>query len=262
MAKGARLLLLPLVAVIAASVSLPGDRAGRLAAAAGDPAVESLTAQLELERKARAEDLVDLTRLTDSVGRFSLEVSDRRQRLVEVLRAASPRAEALDEAQESLEESEARFRAVDDRRRAVAARLVERGRRVSLLLDEIARRRGRLRGSPDPVTGRWDWTIDPGARKGTMNLRLDGTIVTGEYVLDGGFRGSVRGTFIAEKLSLQRVDAERGIDANFYGRMTLGPRRLAGTWEATAIAPTPGAVAGTWSATVAPEKDDGSDDVR
>ncbi len=249
----ARRTILLLLAVL--FVAVPAGRS----AAAADPAVESLTAQVELERRSRAEDLHDLGRLTDSVARLSLEVSDRRFRLLDALKAASPRPEAVEDAQEALEESEARFRATEERRRTMASRVVEKSRRVSLLLDEIQRRKGRGRPVTDPVTGRWDWTINPGPRRGTMTLRLEGTLVSGEYVLDGGFRGSVRGTYVGEKLSLQRVDAERGIDANFYGQMSLSPRRLAGSWEATAIAPTTGPAAGTWVAVALPEKDDGTE---
>ena len=187
-------------------------------------------------------------------------MSDRRFRLLDALKAASPRSEALDEAQEALDEAQARLLAADERRRTLASRIVEKSRRVALLLDEIQRRKGRARPYPDPVSGKWDWTVNPGPRRGTMTLRLEGTIVSGEYVLDGGFRGSLRGTYVGEKLYLQRVDAERGIDANFYGQMTLSPRRLAGSWESTLIAPTIGPVAGTWGAAPLPEKDDTPDE--
>ena len=83
---------------------------------------------------------------------------------------------------------------------------------------------------------------------------LDGTIVSGDYVLDGGFRGSVRGTFVGDRLSIDRIDSERGFDAKFYGRVTSGAaRRIGGTWEATLIAPATGPTAGSWSAQPARE---------
>jgi hypothetical protein len=104
------------------------------------------------------------------------------------------------------------------------------------------------------VTGRWDVTINPGSLHGTLRLALDGTIVSGDYVLDGGFRGSVRGTFVGDRLSIDRIDSERGFDAKFYGRVTSGAaRRIGGTWEATLIAPATGPSAGSWSAQPARE---------
>ena len=90
------------------------------------------------------------------------------------------------------------------------------------------------------MTGRWDVIVNPGNRRGTLRLALDGTLVSGDYVLDGGFRGSVRGTFVGDRLALDRIDAERGFDAKFYGRVTSGAaRRIGGTWEGTVIAPAP-----------------------
>ena len=141
-----------------------------------------------------------------------------------------------------------------ERRRSIGESLAEHGRRAAALREEIAKRREGLRVTSDPVTGRWDVTISPGNRRGTLRLALDGTIVSGDYVLDGGFRGSVRGTFVGDRLSLDRIDAERGFDAKFYGRVTTGAaRRIGGTWEATMIAPATGPSGGTWSAQPARE---------
>ena len=50
--------------------------------------------------------------------------------------------------------------------------------------------------------------------------------------------------------------SERGYDATFYGRVQPLAKRITGTWEATAIAPTIGPVAGTWSATLLPDDED------
>lgn len=112
----------------------------------------------------------------------------------------------------------------------------------------------------DPLTGRWEVFINPGSRRGIYRLVLDGTLVSGDYVLDGGFRGSLRGTFIGDRMNLKRNDAERGFDATFYGRLTPGPtpaqKRILGTWAATTIAPATGPTiapatgptVGTWSA--------------
>ncbi|MGZ5430114.1 MAG: hypothetical protein ACXWEX_01810, partial [Thermoanaerobaculia bacterium] len=116
----------------------------------------------------------------------------------------------------------------------------------------IARRREALRSAlSDPLTGRWEVFINPGARRGFYRLSLDGTILSGDYVLDGGFHGSLRGTFVGDRVTLERIDSERGVDAKFYGRLTIGAtRRIAGTWDGTQIAPAPvsGPVAGTWAA--------------
>lgn len=226
-------------------------------AARPDPSMESLLVALDLERKARAEDLADVDRLTAEAGRADVAAAGARQRLLELVRSGDADAGALRDEEERVIDAEARSRAAQETRRAAVARLLERARRIGLLQEEIARRRLASRRPADPVTGRWQVSIDPGARRGVMRLVLEGTLLSGDYTLDGGFRGSVRGTYVGDRVTLQRVDAERGFDATFYGRVQPQQRRITGTWEATAIAPTDGPVAGTWSATLLPDEDDG-----
>ena len=31
-----------------------------------------------------------------------------------------------------------------------------------------------------------------------------------------------RGTFVGDRVTLERIDSERGVDAKFYGRLTIG----------------------------------------
>ena len=225
-------------------------------AARTDPSLESLLLALDLERKARSEDLLEVDRLTTEAARADSGAGVARQRLLDALRSGEADAAGLRESEERVVEAEAKARAAQEMRRAAVARLIERARRIGLLLDEIGRRRLAARRPADPVTGRWQTAIDPGARKGVFRLVLDGTLVSGDYVLDGGFRGSVRGTYVGDRVTLQRIDAERGFDATFHGRVQPQQRRITGTWEATAIAPATGPTAGTWSATLLPDEDD------
>lgn len=225
-------------------------------AARTEPSMESLLVALELERRARAEDVQEVERLTAAAARADAAASSVRQRLVDVLRGGDAEAAELREEEERVVEAEARAAASREIRRAAVGRLVDRVRRIALLQEEIGRRRSASRRPADPITGRWQTTIDPGARRGVYRLVLDGTLLSGEYTLDGGFRGSLRGTFVGDRVSIQRIDSERGFDATFYGRVQPQLKRITGTWEATAIAPATGPVAGTWSATLLPDDDD------
>ena len=225
-------------------------------AARPDPPLESLLVALELERRARAEDVLEIERLSAAITRSEAAASSARGRLLDGLRGGDVDGIALREEEERVAEAEARVRAAQENRRAAVARLVDRIRRITFLQEEIGERRSAARRPADPVTGRWQSFIDPGGRKGVFRLVLDGTLVSGDYTLDGGFRGSLRGTYVGEKLSIQRIDAERGFDATFYGRLQPELRRITGTWEATAIAPATGPVAGTWSATRLPDDED------
>jgi hypothetical protein len=220
----------------------------------GDPVLDVLLLTLDMERRRAAEDVEDFDRASERLARAEADLSAAVARLGRLVRDGNADRATLDAAGDTVEEARARTQVQQDRRRILAESLAEHGRRTASLREEIARRREGLRGPIDPVTGRWDVTINPGNRRGVLRLALDGTLVSGDYVLDGGFRGSVRGTFVGDRLTLDRIDAERGFDAKFYGRVTVGAaRRIGGTWEGTVIAPAPGPTAGTWSAQPARE---------
>ncbi|MBK9372580.1 MAG: hypothetical protein IPN03_02275 [Holophagales bacterium] len=225
-------------------------------AARPDPSLESLLVALDLERKARVFDLMEVDRLTAAASRSDAAAASARQRLLDALRGGETEVGELRDDEERVVEAEARARAAQENRRTAVSRLLDRAQRVGMLQEEIARRRSVSRRPADPVTGRWQTVIDPGGRRGIYRLVLDGTLLSGDYVLDGDFRGSLRGTFIGDKVSIQRVDSERGFDATFYGRVQPLAKRITGTWEATAIAPAIGPVAGTWSATLLPDEED------
>lgn len=225
-------------------------------AARPDTSMESLLVALDLERKARVVDLMEVERLTVAASRADAAAAAVRQRLLDTLRGGESGLTDLRDDEERVVEAEARARAAQEIRRAAVSRLLDRAFRIGLLQDEIARRRSAPRRPADPVTGRWQTTIDPGGRRGVYRLVLDGTLISGDYVLDGDFRGSLRGTFVGDKVTIQRIDSERGFDATFYGRVQTAGKRITGTWEATAIAPAVGPVAGTWSATLLPDEDD------
>ena len=220
----------------------------------GDPVLDVLLLTLDMEKKRAAEDVEEFDRASERLLRAEADLSAAVARLGRLVRDGNAERATLDAAGDAVEEARARTQVQQDRRRVFAESLAEHGRRTASLREEIARRREGIRAPTDPVTGRWEVIINPGNRRGTLRLALDGTIVSGDYVLDGGFRGSVRGTFVGDRLTLDRIDAERGFDAKFYGRVTSGAaRRIGGTWEGTVIAPAPGPSGGTWSAQPARE---------
>jgi Skp family chaperone for outer membrane proteins len=220
----------------------------------GDAVLDVLILNLEMERKRAVEDAEEFERASERLAHAEADLTAAVARLARLVRDGSPERPALESAADAVDEARARSLVQQERRRSIGESLAEHGRRAAALREEIAKRRDGLRTPSDPVTGRWDVTINPGNLHGTLRLALDGTIVSGDYVLDGGFRGSVRGTFVGDRLSIDRIDSERGFDAKFYGRVTSGAaRRIGGTWEATLIAPATGPSAGSWSAQPARE---------
>ena len=99
-----------------------------------------------------------------------------------------------------------------------------------------------------PLTGTWSLLVEPG-QEGMAYLQQQGTLVTGTYSLSGGFTGSFRGTLVAGKVRLERIDSQIGFAAIFYGRLVGrgDGARLQGNWEATQL--TSGLPsAGSWTA--------------
>ncbi len=87
------------------------------------------------------------------------------------------------------------------------------------------------------LTGKWDLTVHPGL-SGTAYLVHQGTLVSGTYELSGGWTGSLRGTVVANKIRLERIDSQLGFAAIFYGEVNLkaDPDVIQGRWEATQLA--------------------------
>ncbi len=100
-----------------------------------------------------------------------------------------------------------------------------------------------------PLAGSWQLVVEPG-QEGVAYLQQQGTLVSGTYSLSGGFNGSFRGTFVAGKVRLERIDSQYGFAAIFYGRLIGRGRnaRLQGNWEATQLASGLPAM-GSWTAT-------------
>ena len=99
-------------------------------------------------------------------------------------------------------------------------------------------RLGAEMGGPDaPLSGAWQFAVEPG-QEGVAYLQQQGTLVSGTYSLSGGFSGSFRGTFVAGKVRLERIDSQYGFAAIYYGRLVGRGRnaRLQGNWEATQLA--------------------------
>ena len=116
-------------------------------------------------------------------------------------------------------------------------------------LETIRRLQQRTGAETDPITGVWDVIMEPGGQRGLFELRLDGTLIQGTYRLDGDWNGSLRGTLVANKVRLERIDSQLGFAAILYGRVVVrgDEVRIDGNWESTQVAAGLPA-AGTWVA--------------
>ncbi len=240
-----------LVAVVLAAPARP----------AGPPRDDSvlvvLSISLEMERKGALEDLEDFDRSTNRLARAEGDLTAAVQKYARLVKDGGAGRQAVLSAEDAVADAEGRVRGEQERRRSLAVRIGERVRRIAALREEILRRREAGKSAEDPLSGRWDVIVNPGPRRGLFRLVLDGTLVWGEYTLEGGFRGSLRGTFVADRLSLERIDSEQGLDARFWGALNRSQKKITGTWEQTALAPAVGPVAGSWTAVPAKETEEG-----
>src|SRR5215471_9586230 len=155
-----------------------------LAAAIGaDAASDAARAELSRERRLLAS---DVSRLSDVSRRLDTALSDlsaaNRAAADAAARADSP--EDIVRREDAVSAAEQQVRSLLDRRRPIADRIADRRRRIAMLEAESQG------AKPEGVlTGRWSVLVQPGDQRGVFRLNLQGTIVSGEYRLEGGFDG-------------------------------------------------------------------------
>jgi hypothetical protein len=223
--------------------------AALVAASAGaDLLLDVFRAQVEIEKRLLAADLVNYERVQ---GRID-SVGDRLVRLSNDLVRAEREGEepaAFAARNTDLAGAEAEIGQLITQAQQLRSAMATRRMYLDQLQIEVKRLEETQPTGSDELTGRWNVLVEPGDMKGTFDLRLDGTIVSGVYQLSGGWKGSLRGTLIGENVHLERIDAQQGFVAVFNGRLVSrgGERRIEGAWEATGLA-TGQAPSGTWLA--------------
>jgi hypothetical protein len=197
------------------------------------PARAQIETELRLERKLLA---LDLAAYREARGRERTtrdRVTEVTGRMDETLGGDSLALGTLETLHDELASAREAARTASDRVDGSILRLQDRLRRIGFLEGEI-QGGGPAVPRPDAVTGRWRAQILPLNQTATFDLRLDGTVVTGTYQIDGGSSGSFRGTYANNEIRLERVDTRLGFDSVFRG--TVGTGRMAGTWEANELA--------------------------
>ena len=156
-------------------------------------------------------------------------------------------SEAAQAKERELGEAEVRRAAAIQRCRALLGSIQEIESRVAGLERKVASLRENLPRPGETLNGSWRITLLPNNSKGTFALKQTGTIVLGQYQLDGGWKGSLQGTFIDGKIYLQRIDSKLGRNAEFEGFLAQDGSSIRGTWRSYGLAD--GAVSmGSWTA--------------
>jgi hypothetical protein len=211
-----------------------------------DTVLDMFRAQADIEKRLLANDLANLATIQEQLR----AASDRLLRLGDDLLRAQKDGEDLGSftaRSTDLRHAEAEVASLVGGAQQLRSTIGARRAYLEQVQSEIRRMEEASQANEDELSGRWMVTIEPGEMKGTFDLRLDGTLVTGVYQLSGGWRGSLRGTLIGGDIHLERIDAQQGFVAVYSGRLVQrgNEKRLEGTWEATNLAAgMPGS--GTW----------------
>lgn len=210
-----------------------------------DAVSDVLKADLARERRRMATDSSQLADVARRLETAASELASASRAVADVAGRADTSGEEVSRREDAVAASEQEVRTLLDRRRLLVDRILERRRNIALLDAEL---RGKGRSSTvDLLTGRWNTSIEPGEQRGVFRLALDGSLVSGDYTLEGGMSGSLRGTLIGDRLRLERVDSQLGFVAVFHGRLARDGSSLAGTWESTTFG-VGAAGAGRWRA--------------
>lgn len=189
------------------------------------------SAELRLERQLLSLDLLNYNEVRERERRAMLQLTTVLGRMDEAMAGDSLTLGDLETLHNELSVAREAVRTAEGRLEAQLERLQERMRRIGLLEAEAAGSGGVRQ--LDPVTGRWRLTILPQNATATFDLRLSGTVVSGTYQVDGGTGGSLRGTYSAGNLRLERVDAQGGFDSVWVG--VVGENRISGTWQSNEL---------------------------
>lgn len=222
--------------------------AGPVVAQGRDPVLDMFKAQREIEKRLLGADLAAMERVQEQLR----GACDRLVRLGDDLLRAQKDGEDLGSftaRSADLRHAESEVNDLVISAQQLRTTLGARRAYLDQVQSEIRRMEESGQATQDELTGRWLVAVEPGGFTGTFDLRLDGTLVTGVYQLSGGWKGSLRGTFIGGDLRLERIDSQQGFVAVYTGRLVFREteKRIEGAWDATNLAagmPT----SGTWIA--------------
>ena len=237
-------------ATVLTAVALGGpDATGQELVRAQDAVVALFSLQTELAVDSRV-----LKRLEQRLDRNRRDRNEARGRIAQVSReldelfdqyraTRDPRASAQQpasardiEAQVEIKErallsEEERAAAIQNQGRRLRDEIRTLRERMYLRSEQIEALRSSLPTQNESVTGVWDVALLPSGDRGVFALFQTGTIVTGQYVLDGAFQGSLEGTLIDRKLFMQRIDSRLGRSMDLTAFLLPDGQSLRGTWE-------------------------------
>jgi len=211
-------------------------------------AIFTLKVHQELE-KTRLDRFLDEY---EAAQRRRVELSDRisllYERLGTAIRRGSTPPEEDDEESLTLQIESAQ-RAEELTRqtlRRLQEQIADSRERIRFIQDRLSKLHRPAAEEPEGISGTWDITYLPSNDKAVFVLRQSTALIEGEYQQEGGYRGSLQGTFINGKLLLHRIDSKLGAVSDLEGQLSTDLKSIKGTWLSRIIGDgTP--VNGAWS---------------
>ena len=157
-------------------------------------------------------------------------------------------AEALERADDELERLEKAMVLAWDEGRRLRREILTGRARLDLLRGRLDELSATLPASAESLTGYWDVRLLSGGERGVFFLVQSGAVLTGEYGLEGGFKGSLQGTLVDGQVMLQRIDTRLGRIMDLDGTVAADGKSIRGTWRRHDLSSGRPAT-GAWSAT-------------
>jgi hypothetical protein len=218
-------------------------------------AIYSLRVQLEIEQRMLDDALQrhnDLARSREETRLRVAALSKELDAAVEGRQEASP--EQVMELEQKVERAEQDLERLVREGRLLRVMLRSTQDRIGILQDRIAGLRDRLPSDSESLTGTWGVSYLPSGDTGVFTLRQTGTLLVGEYVLEGGWKGSLQGTFVDGTVLLHRIDSKLGRSSDLEGALSADGQTIRGHWQNFVLSAGT-AANGTWVARKRPPED-------
>ena len=217
-------------------------------ALAGAQVADSLLEQVKIRETILAGQIEDMVEARADLQEAWIRLDQQAGGLMQAQREGET-VDSLRLRDEELRQVEMQLLAGVSRAQELRRAMLENRTMLAAISTEVQRLAADVGAADAPLTGTWRMVVEPG-QEGMAFLQQQGTLVSGTYALSGDFSGSFRGTLVAGKVRLERIDSQIGFAAIFYGRLIGRGQnaRIQGNWEATQLAsglPS----AGTWTAT-------------
>jgi hypothetical protein len=157
-------------------------------------------------------------------------------------------SEALARADDELERLEKAMVLSWDEGRRLRREILTGRSRLAIMRGRLAELSATLPASAESLTGYWDVRLLSGGERGLFFLVQSGAVLSGEYGLEGGYKGSLQGTYVDGQVMLQRIDTRLGRIMDLDGTVAADGKSIRGTWRRHDLSSGRPAT-GAWSAT-------------